>query len=118
MGNELLIAQDLQKLFNDIDNRISKLEIDSRPSCEWYFSYPEFKFNGYKIIIFDDCYTWDYIEKVVTADGQVLKSYDDKNPLISTVLNNYYPKNPRDWGYDEDGNVLACVCHPKKEEIR
>jgi hypothetical protein len=44
--------------------------------------------NGWQITIFNDCNTWDYVDKVITADGRSLDfdAIDNDMPTVREYL--------------------------------
>lgn len=67
--------------------------------------------NAWKIVIFNDCNQWDYIEEIVTADGRRM-NYDEifeAHPCIDK----YFPSAEISWsryGIPGDGMFHCSVC--------
>ena len=47
--------------------------------------------NGWKVVVFNDCSAWDYIDHVITPDGRIIDDNDDFENDKESWLLRYYP---------------------------
>ena len=47
--------------------------------------------NGWKVVVFNDCGAWDYVDHVITPDSRVIHDGDDREEGRDSWLLRYYP---------------------------
>lgn len=81
-------------------------EVEIRPHGEsnWMVQYSgvmEFHLgSGWKVAVFNDCLSWDYIEWIEAPDGrrEEFMSRDGKTFTASEAMSAWEPKHPERWG--------------------
>jgi hypothetical protein len=96
-----LVAQAIA-LLKAIDDGSVTVSADGETWKETYAGDVKFTTsNGWKITVFNDCDSWDYIDSIRSPEGEVIDFDYMWNNCIE--LSGYSPKNPEAWGIEGRG---------------
>jgi hypothetical protein len=87
--------EELLQFLKAIEEGTVALQAESIPQDIYAGNVSYMASNGWRITIFNDCNTWDYVDRVVAADGRALDFDEIDNDM--PIAREYLPEDEVAW---------------------